>query len=76
MYVCMYVYIYAIMRTICPRGCQNGSVANYALAHMMYGCNIIYHVPKCMSCQKAIVVITGRAHRFHECIYITPVLLL
>ena len=29
-----------------------------------------------MSCDKAIVVITGKAHCFHDCIYITPVLLL
>ena len=28
-----------------------------------------HHVPKCMSCHKAIVVITGRAHCFHGCIY-------
>ena len=34
------------------------------------------HVPKCMSCHKAIVVITGRAHCFRDCIYITPILLL
>ena len=26
-------------------------------------------MPKCMSCQKAIVVITGSAHCFHNCIY-------
>ena len=24
------------------------------------------HVPKCMSCHKAIVVITGKAHCFHD----------
>ena len=30
----------------------------------------IHHVPKCMSCHKAIVVITGRAHCFHDNIYI------
>ena len=30
----------------------------------------VHHVPKCMSCHKAIVVITGRAHCFHDCIYI------
>ena len=29
-----------------------------------------YHVPKCMSFHKAIVVITGRAHCFHDYIYI------
>ena len=41
----------------------------------MYVCTV-HHVPKCMSCHKAIVVITVRAHRFHDCIYITPTLLL
>ena len=30
----------------------------------------VHHVPKCMSCHKAIVVITGRAHCFHDCTYI------
>ena len=33
-------------------------------------------VPKCMSCHKAIVVITGRAHCFHDYIYIMLILLL
>ena len=33
-------------------------------------------VPKCMSCHKAIMVIIGRAHCFHDCIYIMPILLL
>ena len=36
----------------------------------------ISHVPKCMSCHKTIVVITGRAHCFHDNIYITLILLL
>ena len=26
----------------------------------------VHHVPKCISCHKAIVVITGRAHCFHD----------
>ena len=30
----------------------------------------IYNAPKCMSCHKAIVVITGRAHCFHDYMYI------
>ena len=30
---------------------------------------IVHHVPKCMSCHKAIVVITGRVHCFYDCIY-------
>ena len=63
------------METMYPRGYHNGSVANYALGHMMYGCNIVHYMRKCMSCQKAIVVITGRTHCFHDCIHITPVLL-
>ena len=29
----------------------------------------VHHVPKCMSCHKAIVVITGRAHCFHDYIF-------
>ena len=35
----------------------------------------VHHVPKCMSYPKAIVVITGREHCFHDCICITPILL-
>ena len=35
----------------------------------------IYH-HKCMSCHEAIVVITGRAHWFHDCIYIYIMLIL
>ena len=30
----------------------------------------VHHVPKYMSCNKAIVVITERAHCFHDCTYI------
>ena len=33
-------------------------------------------VPKCMGCHKATVAITGRANCFHDCIYITLILLL
>ena len=36
----------------------------------------IRHVPQCMSCHNAIVVISGRAHCFHDCIYIMHILLL
>ena len=32
-------------------------------------CGTVHYVPKCMSCNKAIVVITGRAHCFHDCIF-------
>ena len=57
-------------------GYHNGHVANHAPGHMMYSRNIVYYVPKCMICHKAIVVITGSALCFHDYIYITPVLFL
>ena len=57
------------MKTMCPPGYHhNGFVATHALGHMMYP--TVHHVPKCMSCHKAIVVITGRVHCFHDYIYI------
>ena len=64
------------MKTMCPPDHHNGYVANYALGHIMYGCNIIHYVPMCMSCHKAILVITASAHCFHDCIYIPLVLFL
>ena len=54
------------MKTMFPPGYHhNGIVVTYALGHMMYG-----HVSKYMSCHKAIVVITGKEHCFHDCINI------
>ena len=57
------IYIYAICshKTMCPPGYHyNVFMATHALGHMMYGGTIsVHHVPKCMSCLKAIVVITG-----------------
>ena len=50
---------------------HNGFVAAHAFGHMIYH-TTVQHVCKCMSCQKAIVVITGRAHY----VYVTPILLL
>ena len=59
------------MKTMCPRSYHHdGFVATHALRHMMYGWATVHHVPKCMSCHKAIVVITGREHYFHDYIYI------
>ena len=57
------------MKTMCPPGYHhNGFVATHARGHMMYG--LMYgHVPKSMSCHKAIVMITGRADCFHDNIY-------
>ena len=39
---------------------HNGFVATHALGYMMYRCAPVH------SCHKAIVVITGRAHCFHD----------
>ena len=36
----------------------------------------VHRVPTCMSCHKPIVVIIGRAHYFHDYMYIMPILLL
>ena len=45
------------MKTMCPAGYHhNGYVVTYVLGHM--------------SCLKAIVVITGRAHCFYDSLYI------
>ena len=75
-YVYIYIYIYAIMKTMCPPGHHhNGVVATHALGHLMYD-STVHHVLKCMTWRKTIVVITGRAHCFHDCTYITLILLL
>ena len=69
-------------KTMCPPGYHhNGFVATHALGHMMSKCMSKCMMskcmmPKCMSCHKAIVVITGRAHCFHDYIYIMLILLL
>ena len=57
------------MKTMCPPGYNHDIfVAIHALGHMTY--------VKSMSWHKAIVVITGRAHRFRDYIYVTLILLL
>ena len=42
----------------------------YVIMKTMCLCPPVHRVPKCMSCHKAIVVITGRAHCFYDYIYI------
>ena len=41
-------------------------VVEHSLVHWYQQCVTIHHVLKCMSCYKAIVVKTGRAHCFHD----------
>ena len=64
--------IYAIMKTMCSPGYHhNNFVATHALGHRTSCAQYtVYHVRKCMSCHKAIVVITAMGHCFHDCTYI------
>ena len=62
MYTYIYVYIYIHTFLI--------YIYVYAIMKTMCppGYQTVHHVTKCMSCHRAIVVITGRAHYFHDCI--------
>ena len=46
------------------------------LVHWHYECVTIHHEPKCMSCHKTVVVITGNADCFHDFTYILTLILL
>ena len=61
-------YISAIMKAMCQ--CALSVVTTMALWQLMHLCTTVHHVPKCMNCYKAILVIPRRAHCFHDCIYI------
>ena len=63
-YICIYIYMYIYIH-----------IYLYYIHIYIYDVRL-HHVSKCMSCHKAIVVITGRAHCFHDNIYITLILLL
>ena len=59
--------IYVIMKTMCPPGYHHsGFVATPALRLHRLHPFIWPRVTKCMSCHKAIVVITGKAYCFHD----------
>ena len=52
------------MKKMCPPSYhRNSFVATHALG-------TVHHVPKGMSCHKAFVVVTRKAHCFHDNIYI------
>ena len=63
----MYTYMYMYTHT----QCNQESNARFRLLPQWHD-----SVPNCMSCHKAIVVITGRARCFHDNINITLILLL
>ena len=64
MYTYIHIYVYIYIHTFLIYICV------YAIMKTMCppGYQTVHHVPKCMSCHRAIVVITGRAHSFHDCI--------
>ena len=67
---------YKIMKTTCALGnrMHGSSFAQvYHAVHHMPNC---ISLAKCMSRYKTIVVITGKAHCFHDCTYIIAILLL
>ena len=76
--VCVYVCVCVIMKTMRPAAYhRNGFVATHALV----GNSLCGHMCRTSCAQahglhKANVVITGRAHCFHDYICITPILLL
>ena len=61
-YVCIYIYYHEnnVPFRLLPQ-CLCGNSCTWA--HDV-------QLPKCMSCHKATVVITGRAHCFRDCIFI------
>ena len=48
-------------------------LVEHSLVHWYQQCVTVHQVPKCMSCPRDIVMITGRAHYFHDCICIYQV---
>ena len=48
-------------------------LVEHSLVHWYQQCVTVHQMPKCINCHKAIVVITRRAHSFHDCVYINRV---
>ena len=58
------IYIYIYMQP--SKQCTLRIITTMALWQLMHFCITVRHVPKCMSCRKAMII--GRAHCFHDCI--------
>ena len=59
-----------------PQWLCDNKLVEHSLVHWYQQCVTAHRVPKCMSCHKAIAVITGRTHCFHDYMCTTPTLLL
>ena len=66
----MHIYTHIYIQCVLP------VITTMALWQLMHLGTSVHHVPKGMSCNKAIVVISGKVHCFHDYIYIMPILLL
>ena len=65
LYIYIYIYICNYEKNESSQLSTQWVCGNsYTLAHDLH------HVPKCMSWHKSIVVMTGKAHCFHDCINI------
>ena len=84
MYIYIYIYYIYIIHYYLYTCNHENNVPSRLSPRSICGnsCTLAHHVPKCISCHKAIgydqisVVITGRAHCFHDYMYIMPILLL
>ena len=69
----IYMVMYVIMKAMRPPGCHHNDI----VVTCTWALDVLWsHVPKCMSCYKAIMVTTGRVYCFHDNIYVMPILLL
>ena len=65
--------MYVIMKAMRPPGSHHNDI----VVTCTWALDVLWsHVPKCMSCYKAIMVTTGRVYCFHDNIYVMPILLL
>ena len=67
-YLCISIYLYLFELILC-------SLLSLLRTLWYDQCVTVHHVPKCVSCHKAIVVITGSVHCFHDKIYMLILLL-
>ena len=77
-----FVATHALGHSVCRGSLMITSIAllallvEHSLVYWYQQCVTVHHVPKCMTCHRATVVMTGRAHRFHDCMYIYIIILL
>ena len=67
-YIYIYLYLYIYMQSW--KQCVLPVITTMTLRQLIQLGTWCTVMPKCMSYHKAIVVITGRAHWFHDCIHI------